>query len=314
MPAEGIHLTALREALAAPGLGASARRRIVRHEDAARLGALLVDLPYFDHYVGEVVRYATGRAARTSPWGAILHQGGAVPLLTALLDVARAEPEPTMGAVALGLASHLAIDRALHPLVNALARAHPHGDHGTSHREVEKFQSICFHEEYLGRDLIGDPGISVHLTIHLVRALDQPALARPILAAFTQALGKAPTPRELARLGRGYRAHMRLLGSFLGRRITTPAAKEEARARFLHGPWGTFAEHLDRAVVASLAVIDAAADVLDAGSRDVVRAHAALARILPPGTIDPAGDDVDLARRFDVALPRATADATAGAA
>jgi hypothetical protein len=304
VPAEGIHLTALREAMAAPGLGASARRRIVRDEDAARLGALLVDLPYFDHYAAEVARYLAGVAARPSPWGALLHEGGAVALLRALLDLARIDPDPRIGAIALGLASHVAIDRALHPLVNALARAHPHGDHGSSHREVEKFQSICFHEAYLGRDLMGDPGISRHLTIHLTGALDEPAIARPVLAAFARAFGRAPSGRELVRLGRGYRAHTWLLGSPLGRRVAPPAAKEAARPRFLHGAWGTFADHLAAAVEASLAVIDAAADVLDAGARDVDAARAALADVLPEGTIDPAGDDVDLARRFVVALPR----------
>ena len=305
VPAEGIHLTALREAMAAPGLGASARRRIVRHEDAARLGALLVDLPYFDRYAGEVVRYVAGLAPRPSPWGARLHQGGAVALLDALLDLARAERDPRPGAIALGLASHLAIDRALHPLVNALARAHPHGDHDASHREVEKFQSICFHEAYLGRDLMGDEGISRHLVIHLTGALDDAAIARPVLAAFARALGSAPSPGELVRLGRGYRAHCRLLGSWLGRRIAPPAAKEAARPRFLHGPWGTFAGHLSAAIDASLAVIDAAADVLDAEERDVAGARAALAAVLPAGTIDPAGDEVELARPFVVALPRA---------
>jgi hypothetical protein len=180
VPAEGIHLTALREAMAAPALGAAARRRIARHEDAARLGALLVDLPYFDRYLGEVVRYLAGVAARPSPWGARLHEGGAVALMRALLAVARVDPDPRIGAIALGLASHVAIDRALHPLVNALARAHPHGDHGSSHREVEKFQSICFHEAYLGRDLMGQPGIRHHLTIHLAGTLDDAAIARPL--------------------------------------------------------------------------------------------------------------------------------------
>ncbi len=305
MPAEGIHLTALREALATPGLGASARRRLIRHEDHGRLGALLVDLPYFDRYAGEVARYALGLAPRSSPWGATLHQGGAIALLTALLEVARGEPEPAIGAVALGLASHLAIDRALHPLVNALARAHPHGDHDASHREVEKFQSICFHERYLGRDLMGRPGIARHLTIHVVGALDQPTLARPILAAFARVFGDAPTARELARLGRGYRAHTWLLGSPIGRRIAPPAAKEAARPRFLHGGWGTFEDHLAAAIELSLPVIDAAATVLDADDRDLAGALAALARRLPPGTIDPAGDDVALDRPFVVALPTA---------
>jgi hypothetical protein len=309
VPAEGIHLTALREAMAAPALGAAARRRIARHEDAARLGALLVDLPYFDRYLGEVVRYLAGVAARPSPWGARLHEGGAVALMRALLAVARVDPDPRIGAIALGLASHVAIDRALHPLVNALARAHPHGDHGSSHREVEKFQSICFHEAYLGRDLMGQPGIRHHLTIHLAGTLDDAAIARPLQAAFTRAFGHAPTVRELARLGRGYRSHTRLLGSPLGRRIAPPAAKEAARPRYLHGGWGAFAEHLAAAIDASLAVIDAAADVLDAVAGDLEAAGDALTRVFPAGTIDPAGDDVDLGRRFVVALPRGDAKA-----
>lgn len=303
MPAEGIHLTALREAIAAPGLAAHARRRLVRREDGARLGAVLVDLPYFDRYLGEVARYALGVPARPSPWGARLHEGGAVPLLVALLDAARGERDPTLGAVALGLASHLAIDRALHPLVNALARAHPHGDHGSSHREVEKFQSICFHEAYHGRDLMGDPAIGRHVAVHLAGALADPALARPLLAAFTRALGAAPSPAELTRLGKGYLAHTWLLGSALGRRIAPPAAKDAARPRFLHGPWGTFAEHLEAAIAASLPVLEAAADVLEAGDAERPAALAALAHVLPPGTIDPAGDEVELERRFAVALP-----------
>jgi len=39
---------------------------------------LLVDLPYFHRYVGDVVRYAIGAPARPSPWGALLHEGGAI--------------------------------------------------------------------------------------------------------------------------------------------------------------------------------------------------------------------------------------------
>lgn len=303
VPAEGIHLTALREALAAPRLAAGVRRRALRHEDAARLGALLVDLPYFDRYAQEVVRYALRIPARPSPWGARLHEGGAIALLDGVLRVARRRRDPVAGAVALGLASHLAIDRALHPLVNALARLHPHGDHGSSHREVEKFQSICFHEEYLGQDLMGRRGIARYLTLHLAGELDDAALARPILEAFAHAFGDALAPRELARLGKGYVAHCRLLGSPIGRRIAPPAEKERARPLFVHGPWGTFAGHLAAAVDASLVVLDAAGAVLDADDHDAEAAFAALARVLPPGTIDPQGDEVDLRRPFAVALP-----------
>jgi len=72
MPAEGIHLTALREAMASPSLAAAVRRRLVRRDDAARFGALLPDLPYFHRYAVEVLRYVTRRPAQPSPWGAAI--------------------------------------------------------------------------------------------------------------------------------------------------------------------------------------------------------------------------------------------------
>jgi hypothetical protein len=301
MPAEAIHLTALREALASPRLDPRVRRRVVRREDAARLGAVLVDLPYFHRYVEEVVRYAVGAPARPSPWGAELHEGGAIALLGGMLDVARRRNDDTIGAIAIGLASHLAIDRALHPLVNALARRHPVGkDHGSAHREVEKFQSICFHERYHGRDLMGTDGIRHYLAIHAVRHLDEPALGGAIREAFELGLGRTPSAREWLGFGRGYHAHARLLGSFVGGRIASERDKERARPIYLHGAWGAFEALLEDAIASSVPALDAAAAVLDAPARDVEAARAALARVLPPGTIDPAGEAVDLDVQFRV--------------
>ena len=304
MPAEGIHLTAVREATAAERLAPAVRRRLVKYDDEARFGAILVDLPYFHRYALEVARYLTGRPAGSSRWGAELHGGGAVALLAALLERARRDRDPVLGAIALGVASHCAIDRALHPLVNALARRFPHGkSHDASHREVEKFQSICFHEQYLGRDTMGTPGITGYLTIRIAGALE-PAHVRAICESWHATSREAPAAGELAGLRRGYRMHASLLGSPLGKLVAPPAAKEAARPRYLHGGWGTFDGALEDAVETSLAVLDAAGAVLDAGDRDAEAAHAALAVLLPAGTIDPAGEDVVLERPFAVALPR----------
>ncbi len=304
MPAEGIHLTALREALASPRIDPAVRRRVVRREDHARLGALLVDLPYFDRYVEEVVRYALHITARPSPWGAELHEGGAIGLLEGVLAVARDRRDEALGAVALGLASHLAIDRALHPLINALARANPVGaDLGSAHREVEKFQSIVFHERYHGQDLMGRAGMREYLAIHVARRLDEPVLGDAILEAYTRAFGRAPSRRALIGFGRGYDAHTRLLASPIGRRIAPPAEKARAIPIYLHGAWGTFEACLADAIAASLPVIDAACAVLDASDRDLDAAQARLHRVLPPGTIDPDGVGVDLGQPFVVALP-----------
>ncbi len=304
MPAEGIHLTAIREATASAALSPAARTRLVRHQDAARLGAILVDLPYFHRFTGEVLRYIAGVPAKPSPWGAALHDGGAIDLLTALLEIARRERDDTIAAIALGLASHCAIDRALHPLINALARVHREGkNHDASHREVEKFQSICFHEHYMGRDMMGTAEITSYLAIRIADGLPDRVVVL-LLEAWRRALGTAPEATELAGYVRGYRTHTRLLGTPLGKRLAPRVAKEAAKPRYFHGGWGGFPSLLEHAIAASVGVIDAAVDVLDATTLDVHRARAQLASRLPRGSIDPAGQDVDLARPFAVSLRR----------
>jgi hypothetical protein len=300
VPAEAIHLSAMREAMASPALAASTRRRLVRRDDAARFGAIVPDLPYFHRYAIEVIRYLTHLPAQPSPWGAAIHDGGAVALLNTLLDVARRERDADLAAIALGLASHCAIDRALHPLINALARAYPIGSHDASHREVEKFQSICFHEQYLGRDAMGTPTITSFLTIQLAHGFDA-RLNRLLREAWSAALGTAPTAGELSGFVRGYRAHAWLLGTPPGKRLAPPAAKEEARPRYLHGAWGSFEASLEAAIQRSIGVIEAADAVLDATSTDVEAARRALAAKLPAGTIDPQGSDLDLARPVHLA-------------
>lgn len=288
--------------MAAPGLDAAVRARLIRRDDAARFGAILADLPYFDRYVAEVVRYVAGIPARASAWGAQVHDGGAVALLDALLAIARRERDPDLAAIALGLASHCAIDRALHPLINALARRHRGGrNHDASHREVEKFQSVCFHERYLGVDTMGTAAITGYLAIQLA---DPRRLAGPLGARLREAWGTAlgPLPAaELDRFARGYRAHTRLLGSPLGKRVAPPAARAAA-GHYLAGPWGAFEPLLAAAIARSVAVVNAAGVVLEADDRDLAAARAALAALLPAGSIDPQGDDLALDQPVVVAL------------
>jgi hypothetical protein len=311
VPAEAIHLTALREALSSPRVDVAVTRRVAHHDDAVRLGALLVDLPYYHKFGGEVVRYMLRIPAKPSLWGNRLHEGGAVTLLSALLHIARQTADETTGAVALGLASHVAIDRALHPLINALARRYPVGrNHDSAHREAEKFQSICFHEVYFGRDLMGTSALTQHLAIKLALRLADASLARPILDAFVRAFNVAPAASDFSGFGRGYGLHVRLLGSALGRRIAPQPAKEAARPRYLHGAWGVFSSLLEVAILASVPVVNAACAVLEATDRDEAAAFSALERVFPPGSIDPDGTDIDLEVPYVITLlgrPAATA-------
>jgi hypothetical protein len=294
MPAEGIHLTSLREACAGPAVSPAARRCATRWEDAARMGAVMLDLPYFDRYAEEVARYVIRASPRPSAWGAEVHERAAVAMLGAALDRARSERSDRLAAVALGLASHASIDRQLHPLVNALARAHPGGrDHDAAHREVEKFHSICFHEAYFGRDRMGTAGIVRLVQVPFGELLGDATIARALEACFG-VLERPPTFAALARMARGYEQHAWLIGSPVGRRIAPEADKERARPLFLEGRWGTFAGVLQAAIDRSTAVLDLAWAVYEAAEADAPAARAALEAALPLGTIDPLREELSL--------------------
>jgi hypothetical protein len=299
MPAEGIHLTSLREAVASERLQASARRLVLRNEDAARMGAVLLDLPYFDRYAEEVVRYVARLAPRSSLYGGVIHERAAVPIALAMLDRAREERSDALCAIGLGLVSHAAIDRQLHPLVNALARKHKgRATHDASHREVEKFQSICFHEVYLGRDRMGTPGIARLCAVPMRELFAQRTIADATHTSFARALDDAPPREVLFRMGRGYEQHTALLGSPIGKIVASEKDKAEARPKFLNGLWGAFDAVLEIAIARSVDVIARAFDFFDATDADAARAREALAKLLPEGTIDPQGDAVDLDAPF----------------
>src|SRR5262245_34172741 len=110
MPAEGIHMTALREAMASSDTPSAARACTTRYEAAARFGAIALDLPYYDRYLEEVARYALGLKARPSPLGGVVHERAAVAIAVSVLEQARATRSDRLAAVGLGLVSHSAMD------------------------------------------------------------------------------------------------------------------------------------------------------------------------------------------------------------
>jgi hypothetical protein len=84
-----------------------------------------------------------------------------VALLGSLLAIERRERDDVLGAIALGLASHCTIERALHPLSNARARLHRRRQEPRCLASRGRKVTVnLFHEQCLGRDTIGTPGIS----------------------------------------------------------------------------------------------------------------------------------------------------------
>ncbi len=117
-------------------------------------------------------------------------------------------------------------------------------------------------------------------------------------------------------MARGYELHARILGSRLGKRLAPSAEKERARPLFLEGRWGRFERVLDDAVARSVPVLESVWTAFEASDRDAEPARAALDELLPGGTIEGQGLDIDLDQPF-VVLPagarpsRSTASPTA---
>jgi hypothetical protein len=295
MPAEAVHLSALHDTLSE--LPAAARPWVSGEGllQAARLGAILVDLPYFDRFARAVVNYVLKRPQAASRWGDVFHHGRPIAFLRELgetaVELSRSpltrEAGERLRAVALGYASHAAIDTAMHPMVNGMARARMRthgGTHGQQHHEVEKFQSILFHEQRLGFDFMGTLRLHRYISVDL-REVERPTPLQTALRGVLHRLyGEAPCDEELGRWARGYRQYALLLASPLGKTLAPPAAKERERSGLFDGPG--FPRRFARAVAQSRRWVETFAAYLADGRFDD-SARAALHREIPEATIDP---------------------------
>jgi hypothetical protein len=295
MPAEAIHLSALSDCLA--GARDPIRRMVPPSlVGAARVGALLVDLPYFDRFAAGLVRYVVGLPQATpSRWGDVLH--GRAPILLGVrlgeAGVALARQKPTaeagqyLGALALGYISHAALDTAIHPLVNRLAaqRALALGDTlAHQHTEVEKFHSILFHEQRNGVDFMGTEGAAAHNRVDFSPLVAAGPVRDALHRAMTQVLGEVPTRADFLRWTRGYALYLRALASWIGKRVAPPAAKERERPAVFDAVG--FPRRFEDAVGRSRRWMELLAAYLTDGACDAP-ARAALFREIPEQTLDP---------------------------
>jgi hypothetical protein len=109
-------------------------------------------------------------------WGDQFHEKAPVGVGVRFLQEAKALREKPSSraagdwllAMSLGYFSHLAVDSAIHPSVNRLAR-HRAQTVGLTparqHNEVEKFQSIIYHEERNGFDFMGEPFLAYYIGV-----------------------------------------------------------------------------------------------------------------------------------------------------
>lgn len=295
MPAEAIHLSALEDSIgrAAPGV-----RDGLKGTDlysAARVGALFVDFPYFHRLPLAIGRYLLRRPPAPSAWGDIFHNKAPIAVGRNFAQQAfvlrRAEATRGDGewlwAFALGYISHAAVDRSIHPLVNTLAKvraARLSDSLIRQHQEVEKFQSILFHEERFGRDFMGTPDLYRHLRLDF-SGLFRPVIWSAISRSLTAAVGNAPELSVFRSWTTSYSSYAKILASPLGKRIAPAARKAQER------PWSydevNFTRTYESAVRTSTHWLDTVFQFQDSGDFSE-QALVQFEKYIPEGTIDPA--------------------------
>lgn len=269
---------------------------------------MLVDLPYFESFALAVANYLLGRPQKSSPWGDTLHHQQPIAVgerlmaagFAALRAAGQAEPARERAelliAFALGYIAHAAVDRSMHPLVNYLAQGRSQRSGRSKdqeHHEVEKYQSILFHEERFGIDMMGRLFLYNYLDIDFSLLCGQRGQAwGPLWPALYHALydthGQAPTLSDFRRWTGSFDDYRLILTTPLGATLVPDYEKLFTRPALYD------AVRFPSRYQAALAQAASWSDTLLAyglelsGSRSTNEAAtSALRRQIPEGSIDP---------------------------
>ena len=279
MPAATLHLTFV-ELLADADVAAEVARAIRARIRHARLGAMLYDVPFYSNVVLMAIRYGLSRPAEARPLGTLIHHGGdATGLyanLVARLRRAKGLPRDVRLALLAGAASHIALDAAQHDLVRFVARrqmaASGRGDESYHHRIVEKFQSLFFHVDTFGRDIIGTrewlertrltEGASIVFRRH------EPGVTAAWLGALRDTYGTAPTVAEWTSQLRAFVHFGLLTSSYPARRNSRLYGTPEKRRIYYSNELFRFPDHMDAATRLAERMLALSLEYYEAGRFD----------------------------------------------
>lgn len=249
MAAEAVHLSALMDAFQSGKLQGPCQSFLADpvHWQAARLGAVVVDFPYFRQFPIAAIRHAFRIPQVDSPWGDIIHQQCPVAFGRGFVDASKylkrngdGRRARLMLAHALGYFSHLAVDTATHPYINQMARKRCRdfgGDEGNHHRDIEKYQSIIFHEVRNGFDFMGRSELRKYVEVHSEFLTHDSSLLAAWRSASKQAFAPRSIPASEFRLwATGYRQYSALIASPVGLTLAPEVEKRRERPRVFEGP------------------------------------------------------------------------------
>lgn len=232
MPATILHLCAIERLARDPrGLPAETVRALAEDLEYARFGAALPDLPYFGRLGRELLQRVLRLGVGMPPFAKLFHTAAPVAIGLKLAElVARGALVGREAglAVVTGYFVHVALDRELHPLVNALQEQHRRFGEGpqAAHRRIEWMQALFWLRETFGRELVGTSDFTARCRVLKRRGFPVRGIGKGLFelvrTACAEVLGPAPRKKELDAWVRGLYVYGRVLGSPLGERLMLP--------------------------------------------------------------------------------------------
>jgi hypothetical protein len=151
-----LHIALAEQALHAAPIDPQTLADINNHIDDFNLGAVLVDLPYYEHLVVSGLRAVAKLDMHYGAWGTLLHLRAPALLAQTLLQ--HAENPPTL-ALGLGLLTHLAVDEVFHREIHHRTMTAADGTVSldTEHKRLEDQMDLHVHYHLLQHSGIGTP-------------------------------------------------------------------------------------------------------------------------------------------------------------
>jgi len=304
MPSATLHLTHVELLSRDPGLAAPLGQALQQELTCARLGAVLVDLPFYTNIVKMMLGYALEMPAENCPFAQQMHRYH--PDLFSWHFLREAERGHALSreqrlAIMGGFFSHVALDLELHALVNWCARRDLillGGVESHHHRLAEKYQSLFFHRELQGKDIIGSPRVFTETT----RIVDHPAFFRlhpeqPVVRWCTELLAgffheSAPSMRQFAHWVRCFRHFGFMVSLPPARGNSERLGNDDNRQRYFENADFSFMEHYRRAYGRSLGLMNLAYSFFDAADFSEERERSFLRQARITNLAEPPGFDL----------------------
>jgi len=197
-----LHITLAHRALEQAKIKEHVRSAISSNPDSFRLGAVLVDLPYYDKLLVSALRSLAGLDIHYNSWGTLLHMRAPAELGLALFDAASSEGGVHLG---LGYLTHLAVDILFHREIQKRVHLEANGARSldAEHKRIEDDMDLHIHY-----DLLQSPGIGTPYARKMLRLAPHSAWSTQASLAISRIHGNTISPstfnhwlRALGRFG-----------------------------------------------------------------------------------------------------------------